>query len=126
MSESIIKIVIFFVVGIGMAAVPVMLSFLLWHKPKKAISYKLSAISSEKEPYESGMPAEGPGRGVGFEYFIYAILFLLFDVIAILAFLGVLALHKSRSEYLWPFLMLLGFTLLIIAYGVKKREYLKI
>ncbi|MDO8557820.1 MAG: NADH-quinone oxidoreductase subunit A [bacterium] len=127
MPDSIVKIFIFFAVGVGMAVSPIVLSFLLWRSKNRADSSKqITNFSKELEPYESGMPAEGLGRGVGFEYFIYAILFLLFDVIAILAFLGVLALHESRSEYLWPFFMLLCLSLFIIVYGVKKREYLKI
>lgn len=126
MSDSILKLFTFFFTGIGMAAVPVALTFLLWRKPKKADSYKLSAISSQTEPYESGMPAVGPGRVVGFDFFIYAILFLLFDVVAILMFLGVLALRGNKAEYIWPFLLLIGLLLLILAYGAKKREYIKI
>ena len=126
MHSGITSITIFLLVGVAMAAVPIAVSFLLWRKPSKAIYYKLKAISSEFEPYESGMPAEGSGRAVGFEYLIYAILFLLFDVIALLFFLAAVALKYDRSEFLMPFVLLAAFALLIIAYGAKKREYLKI
>lgn len=129
MTSSILSIAIFFLVGVGMAAVPVILSFLLWRNKSKTQNtniHKAQKFSKELEPYESGMPTVGSGRAVGFEYFIYAILFLIFDVIAILLFLGVTALRDNRSNYIWPFLLLSGFTLLIVAYGVKKRVYLNI
>ena len=128
MNDSIIKLAIFFLVGIGMAAIPVILSFLLWRNESKTqnTKHRTQTSSKELEPYESGMPPEGSGRGVGFEYFIYAVLFLLFDVIAILAFLGVLALRQNRLSSLLSFGLLLGLSLLVIAYGVKKRNYLNI
>ena|SRR3989338_3388025 len=126
MNLSIFSIAIFFLVGVGMAAVPIVLSFLLWEKPKQVTSYKLQVTSKELEPYESGMPPVGPGRMVGFEFFIYTILFLLFDVIAVLLFLGVMALRGNKLQFMWPFMILLGLSLLIILYGVRKREYLKI
>lgn len=127
MPETIFKIAIFFFTGVGMAGVPVALTFLLWRNTSKtAKSHKLKAISLQEEPYESGMPPVGSGRVVGFEYFIYAVLFLLFDVIAILLFLGVVVLREGRHAHPWPFLMLCGLALMIIAYGIRSRNYLKI
>ena len=128
MTESILKLVIFFAVGIGMAIVPVALSFLLWYHKNRADNKKkiIGNTSKEYEPYESGMPPKGSGRRVGFEYFIYAILFLVFDIIVILAFLGVIALRHNKADFIFPFIILLGLSLLIIAYGVKKRDYIKL
>ena len=127
-NDAILKLAIFFLTGVGMAVVPIVLSFLLWRDKNGADNKKQIArsFSKELEPYESGMPPTGGGRAVGFEYFIYAILFLLFDVIAILGFLGVIALRQNKDSTILPFATLLGLTLCIIVYGVKKRDYLKI
>ncbi|MDP3963667.1 MAG: NADH-quinone oxidoreductase subunit A [bacterium] len=126
MTIGAISIFIFFLVGIGMAAVPVLLSFLLWYGKKKKVIYELRVTSREFEPYESGMTAEGPGRLVGFEYLIYAVLFLLFDAVALLLLLGAIAVKQDRSTYLLPYFLLAALALLIVAYGAKKRAYLNI
>jgi len=131
MEEFILNVLIFTSVGAGMAAVPVVLSFVLWYNRKKEQSTKHKtqnetiSFSKEFEPYESGMPPVGPARALGFEYLIYAILFLFFDVAAILAFLGVLVLRQSRSTFTWPLVIFFGLALFLAAYGLKKREYLR-
>lgn len=127
MTASIFSITIFLLMGVMMAGVPVGLSFLLWKSRRRATAdIPESSISSKLEPYESGMPPRGSGRSVGFEYVIYAMLFLLFDVVALLLFLGAVALRHDRSEFLMPFVLLTALALLIVWYGAKTRDYLKI
>lgn len=128
MNNSVIKLIVFFLTGIGMAAIPVVLSFLLWrNKSKKPlVDHKLSPTSSALDPYESGMPPAGSGRAVGFEFFMYAVLFLLFDVIAVLLFLGVIAMHINKALFFLPFLVSTVLAALIVIWGAKKRQHLSI
>lgn len=127
MTAAILKLAIFFLVGAGMAALPVALSFLLWRETRRSTKDETKRISFSRarEPYESGMIPVGSGRAVGFEYLIYAVLFLLLDGIAVLLFLGLAILRENKSQILPLFLGFLALTFLLIAYGARQRDYLR-
>jgi len=122
-TSGLISVVVFFCVGVGMATVPILLSFLLWRN--KGGNRGLNALK-DLEPYESGMPAVGSGRAVGFEYFIYSILFLFFDIISIFLFLGAMTLRAGNRAAFFPVMFLMLLAVLLIAYGAKKRGYMTI
>jgi NADH-quinone oxidoreductase subunit A len=73
-----VPILIFALVAVALSAIAVLVPALLG--PKRPTSIKLS-------PYESGKLPVGPARGrFSIQYYLYAVLFILFDVEIILLF----------------------------------------
>lgn len=102
MDSTLFTIFVFLAVGAGFAAMPLVVSFLVGYnrrsvQPPKELQQPaapdeipwMTPADFERlqgEPIESGMPSVGPWRKIGFEYVIYVILFLVFDMIFITIF----------------------------------------
>lgn len=140
--QSIAAFAIFSFVGIGVAVGPVAVSWLLWRHRKNTYPTKellappvpdeIPRLTEEEyrvqrqEPYESGMPSLGPWRHIGYEYLVYAMLFLIFDILFVALFFSLPAwLQNPKTAAAVIFiLMLIGG--MLIWYGAKRRDYLRL
>ena len=142
MEKEIFTILTFLSVGIGFAATPVLISWILgWRRknvnPPKELQLpeapdEISWLAPEKyaelqaDPYESGMPSEGPWRYIGFEYIIYVILFLVFDIIFVAIFFSLGAWLENPKLVTTLILATAIIGAVMIFYALKPRKYLRL
>ena len=72
------------------------------------------------------MPSAGPWRYVGFEYFLYAILFLVFDIIFVALFFALGAWLAFPKNVLGVLIVIAILSIILIAYALKPRKYLSL
>jgi len=102
-------LVIFLIVGAVMASVVLFLSWCV--RP-------LRRRPESETTYECGFPAQGDRRAIGFGYFTYAALFLLFDLAVLYLYLYATNPNVWRST-LWWFLG--GLAILLVAIAAARR-----
>ena len=142
MNDLIFTILVFIAVGIGFAGMPIAVSWLLGISRNKIVPPKElqpPAVPDETpwmtqadlarlqgEPYESGMVSVGPWRKIGYEYVIYAILFLVFDMIFLTLFfsLGAWLVLPGRVTALLCGGIALGVA--SIYYALAPRKYIRL
>jgi NADH:ubiquinone oxidoreductase subunit 3 (subunit A) len=74
-----------------------------------------------QQTYECGFTSTGDARNIGFNYFHFAVLFLVFDVAALFLFLY--ASSTFPASVTISFLLGILTLGLMILYGTKKRRY---
>lgn len=142
MDTAVLIFVIFLGVGIGVALGPIAISWLLWYRKRRTIPTKeLLApqvpdetpwltpeeyARKQREPYESGMPSVGPWRHIGYEYIIFAILFLIFDMLFVMLFFSLGAWLKHPKLVGMVLIGTMAISLLMIFYALKPRKYLRL
>lgn len=106
------EIVVFTIVGCGMMASMLALSWIL---------QPLGHRKESAQAIECGFPAKGDARAMGFNYIQYAMLFLVFDLATIYLFLFTVAdLPLSASI---GFAAGLATLCIIIIHGTDRRRY---
>lgn len=119
MSRNALAIIIFAIVGLGLPIVTILMSLFL--RPRKSAREPQEAV-----PYESGSVPVGSARTVGFGYYQYALLFLLFDIAAFFLILAsLIAPILSAAAFIAIFVFII-FLCLTIWYALKSKEYLEI
>ena len=113
MLESFGPVAIFVIVAAIFPVVPLILGSFI--APKKPDRVKL-------QPYESGMETIGPTH-IQFRtrYYLYALIFVIFDVEAIYLFPWAVALDELGLFGLIEMAIFIGFLLVAFAYAWKKR-----
>jgi len=113
MLNSFGPIALFFVVAVIFPVVPLLLSRLI--APRRPNRVKLS-------PYESGVETIGPTH-VQFRtrYYLYAIIFVIFDIEAIFLFPWAVAFEKLGLFALVEMTIFIAFLLVAFAYAWRKR-----
>lgn len=113
MLESFGPVAIFFVVAAIFPVVPLILGRFI--APRKPDRVKL-------QPYESGMETIGPTH-VQFRtrYYLYALIFVIFDVEAIYLFPWAVAFDQLGLFALIEMAIFIGFLLVAFGYAWKKR-----
>ena len=113
MLTSFVPIALFFLVAVIFGLVPLILARLL--APYRPTRVKL-------EPYESGVSTIGPTR-VQFRtrYYMYALIFVIFDVEAVFLFPWAVAYTKVGVVALIEMTVFIGMLLIAFAYAWKKR-----
>lgn len=71
--------------------------------------------------FECGEIPIGDNRAIGFQYYQYALLFLVFEVSIILFFLWGSTVQKDQLQL--PFLIFIGLLLFAVFYATREREY---
>jgi NADH-quinone oxidoreductase subunit A len=108
MPSDYIPILIFAVVAVALSAIAIAVPSLLG--PKKPSATKMA-------PYESGKLPIGPARRrFSIQYYLYAALFLLFDIGALLLFPWAVVFRDLASR--WLGLVQAGVFVLILALGM--------
>lgn len=142
MTDAIFVILTFLAVGFGFAITPIAVSWILGRtrrgkQPQKelqppAVPDEIPWIKPEEygvlneAPYESGMPSVGPWRYLGFEYIIYVILFLIFDIIFV-AIIFSLGAWLEYPGFVTAMIFIFGILgAITIFYALKPRKYLKL
>lgn len=119
MSSNALAIIIFAFVGLALPAGTIVISLFL--RPRKS-----AREPQERVPYESGSVPIGSNRAVGFGYYQYALLFLLFDIAAFFLILAsLIAPILSATAFIVIFVFII-FLSLTIWYALKSKEYLEI
>lgn len=119
MSRAALAIIIFAIVGLALPAGTIVINLFL--RPRKP-----SREPQESVPYESGSVPIGSNRAVGFGYYQYALLFLLFDIAAFFLILAsLIAPILSGAAFIAIFIFII-FLSLTIWYALKSKEYLEI
>ncbi len=113
MLTSFVPIALFFVVALIFGLAPLIISRLL--APYRPTRVKL-------EPYESGMSTIGTTH-VQFRtrYYMYALVFVIFDVEAVFLFPWAVAYHQLGLFALIEMAIFIGMLLVAFAYAWKKR-----
>ena len=113
MLESFGPVAIFIVVAIIFPVVPLILGRFI--APRRPDAVKL-------QPYESGMKTIGP-TNIQFRtrYYLYALIFVIFDVEAIYLFPWAVALDQLGLFALVEMAIFVGFLLVALAYAWRKR-----
>jgi len=119
MSHSALSIIIFAIVGLGLPIITILMSLFL--RPRRSLREPQESV-----PYESGSVPIGSNRAVGFGYYQYALLFLLFDIAAFFLILAsLIAPILSAAAFIAIFVFII-FLSLAILYALKSKEYLEI
>ena len=119
MSKNALAIIIFAFVGLGLPIITILMSLFL--RPRKS-----AREPQESVPYESGSVPIGSNRAVGFGYYQYALLFLLFDIAAFFLILAsLIAPILSAAAFIAIFVFII-FLSLAILYALKSKNYLEI
>ena len=105
-----IALIVFAIVGAGMAIAPLILSRLL--RPSKPSKEKLMA-------YECGEIPIGEAK-LTFEYYAYAALFLIFEIATVFLFLFV---FSPSIIYMYPFMAVL---LVCLFYFIKEKKWVEV
>src|SRR5919197_3160343 len=113
MLESFGPVAIFLVVAVVFPIVPLILSSFI--HPKRPNRVKL-------QPYESGVETIGPTH-IQFRtrYYLYALIFVIFDVEAIFLFPWAVAFNNLGLFALIEMAVFIGFLLVAFAYAWRKR-----
>src|SRR5919198_5262880 len=113
MLESFGPVAIFLVVAVVFPVVPLILSSFI--HPKNPNRVKL-------QPYESGVETIGPTH-IQFRtrYYLYALIFVIFDVEAIFLFPWAVAFNKLGLFALVEMALFIAFLLVAFAYAWRKR-----
>ncbi len=119
MSKASLSILIFASVGLGLPIVTILMSLFL--RPRKSAREPQEAV-----PYESGSVPIGSNRAVGFGYYQYALLFLLFDIAAFFLILASLIVPILTSAAFIAIFVFIIFLCLAIWYALKSKNYLEI
>lgn len=103
------------ILGTGMVVVSFTIGWLL--APRKATPMKLS-------PYECGIPQTGQHwQQVRIRYYLYAILFLVFDVEAAFVFPWAVVFARSAPSVFWAMIFFIGVLCFGLMYGWKKGVF---
>ena len=105
--DPILVFLLFLATGAGMAIAPLILSKLL--RPNNPSKEKLM-------PYECGEIPVGEAK-LGFEYYAYAALFLIFEIGTVFLFFFVFG--KASIIFMYPFL---GILLVALYYFMKEKD----
>jgi len=119
MNHDLLAILIFIAVGIGLPVVTILFSLIL--RPRRPFKDPQQAT-----PYESGSLPIGRSRTVGFGYYQYAVLFLLFDIAAVFLILAALAVPVLSVEAFAAIFFFIIFLSLTILYALKAKAFLEI
>lgn len=109
--DPVITFALFFVTGLGMAVLPLIISRLL--RPSKPSREKLM-------PYECGELPVGEAK-LTFEYYAYAALFLIFEIATVFLFLFVFG--GGAMVFMYPFLLVL---LAALFYFIKEKRWIEV
>ncbi|MBI4307829.1 MAG: NADH-quinone oxidoreductase subunit A [Chloroflexi bacterium] len=110
-----IAVLVATVLGAGMVVVSFFLGWLL--APRKATPQKLT-------PYECGIPPIGQHwQQVHLRYYLYAILFLIFDVEAAFVFPWAVIFARSNSAVFWEMILFIGILCFGLCYGWRKGVF---
>ncbi len=104
-----VALVTFLIVGSLMVSVVLILSWCV--RP-------LRRRPESETTYECGFPAEGDKRAIGFGYFTYAALFLLFDLAVL--YLYLYATNKTIWSSTWGW-FIGGLAILLVAIAASRR-----
>jgi NADH-quinone oxidoreductase subunit A len=111
--EGIWYVVGFAVVGVSFALLTIGAGWLVSHRVRGS---RLKGL-----PYETGMPTYGDTHGrFGISYYMYALLFLAFDIEIILLFLWALVVREPIPGLLIAITIFVGDLLLGLAYALRK------
>lgn len=112
MLTTFVPIALFFVVAVIFGLVPLIIGrFLAPHRPSKV----------KAEPYESGVETIGPTRiQFSTRYYLYALVFVIFDVEAVFLFPWAVAYNKLGVFALVEMAIFVGMLLVAFAYAWKK------
>lgn len=119
MTHGVLSIIIFSIVGLGLPIVTILMSLFL--RPRKPFKEKQEAI-----PYETGSMPKGSARTVGFGFYQYAVLFLLFDLAAVFLVLAALIAPILKPESFIAIFIFIIFLSLTILYAMKSKNYLEV
>src|SRR3989337_1580938 len=116
MPYNTLAVIIFIVVGLALPIGTIAMSLFL--RPRKS-----AREPQESVPYESGSVPIGSNRAVGFGYYQYALLFLLFDIAAFFLILAsLIAPILSAAAFIAIFIFII-FLSLAILYALRSKEY---
>jgi NADH:ubiquinone oxidoreductase subunit 3 (subunit A) len=111
--EGIWYVVGFALVGVGFVFLVIGASWLISHRTKGS---HLKGL-----PYESGIPTYGDTHGrFGVSYYIYALLFVAFDIEVIFIFLWALVVRDPIPGVITSMAVFIGILLLGLAYAWRK------
>ncbi len=119
MTHDLLAILIFLGVGLGLPIATIVASMFL--RPRRPFQ-----DPQEDVPYESGSLPIGRSRTVGFGYYQYAVLFLLFDIAAVFLVLAALAAPLLSAEAITVIFLFIVFLCLTIWYAMKSKKFLEI
>lgn len=119
MNRDFLAILIFSIVCLGLPIFTILLSLFL--RPRKPFKERQEAI-----PYETGSLPRGSARAVGFGFYQYAVLFLLFDLAAVFLILAALVAPVLKPESFVAIFVFIIFLSLTILYAMKSKNYLEI
>lgn len=112
MASTEVILLVFILLGFLIPIGTISLSFIL-REPNRKEFGKYTA-------YECGELPKGEGRSIGFQYYQYVLLFLVFEVCAILFFIW--GSMVSKNNLYLPFLMLIAILIFTIYYATKERD----
>ena len=114
-SSDYLPVLIQFVVAFGFVAVTMTLTHFIWGKRKKI------HLVRKEENFECGIEVKGNARfPFSVQYFLIAILFVLFDVEIIFFYPWAINFKDFGWEGFWEMLLFLGFVLFGFYYIIRK------